>query len=187
MIKRRFELERIAPTMRHTPLLRLAVPALFLGCASQSAPPPAPAQTQAQTAASTSAKDELVGPPTVAWADMTKEQKGKFMKKVVMPKMQPLFAAFDPDDFKEIKCSTCHGKDPKAAGFKMPTADLPELPATHEGFVELAQKKPKVMGFMRDQVLPTMADLLGQKRFDPAKPQEGGFGCMKCHTMKTGS
>ena len=39
------------------------------------------------------------------------------------------------------------------------------------------------MALMKDQVLPQMATLLGQKQFDPSKPHEGGFGCVGCHTM----
>lgn len=149
---------------------------LLAACAT---PPSAP--QPASAAATKPAADAIVGPPKVAWADMTKEQKGKFMKAVVMPKMGPLFAKFDPDEFKEVKCSTCHGKDPKANGFKMPSADLDELPSTPEGFAELAQKKPKMVAFMRDVVKPQMAAVLGLRDFDPSKPHEGGFGCMACH------
>lgn len=159
----------------------LAGPVLA-ACASQS--PPASPPKAAPPAAANAAAEEIVGPPKVAWADMTKEQKGKFMKAVVMPKMQPLFAQFDPEEFAELKCSTCHGKDPKANGFKMPTADLPELPGSREGFMELAQKKPKMMAFMKDVLKPQMASVLGLKDFDPAHPEAGGFGCMACHTMK---
>jgi len=126
----------------------------------------------------------VVGPPTVPWKDMTKEQKGKYMKAAVMPKMKPLFQAYDADAYKKFDCRTCHGKDAKAKEFKMPNAELPVLPGTMAGFGELQKKKPKAMKFMAETVKPQMAALLGLPDFDPKKPDPKAFGCMACHTNK---
>ena len=51
---------------------------------------------------------------------MTKEQRGKFMAKVVMPKMKELFVSFDPKTFAEVNCKTCHGEGAVDKTFKMP-------------------------------------------------------------------
>ncbi len=131
----------------------------------------------------TSDQDQaVVGPPQVAWKDMTKKQKQTYMKKVVIPTMQPLFAAYDKDEFSTITCLTCHGDGATDSTFKMPNPEIMPLPATPEGFQALMAEKPKAVEFMAKQVKPAMAKLLGEPEFDPAHPEAGGFGCMECHT-----
>ena len=66
--------------------------------------------------------------------------------------------------------------------FKMPSADLPKLDASPDGFKKLAAKHPKVFDFMMKQVEPQMAQLLGEPAYDPATGK--GFGCFDCHTKK---
>jgi hypothetical protein len=147
----------------------------------------APAETEAAKAAPASehgSEGPVVGPPAVAWKDMTKEQKGKFMKAAVMPKMKAAFQAFDPDLFAKFTCGTCHGKDPKARAFKMPSPDLFVLPGTPAEFAPLMAKKPKWVKFMGETVKPQMAALLGLPSFDPKKPDPTAFGCFACHTKK---
>src|SRR4051794_29907662 len=70
---------------------------------AKAAPPAA-----AAAAAAPAAGGKVVGPPEVAWKDMTKEQRGKFMKVVVTPKMKGVFQEFDPVHFKQFNCATCH-------------------------------------------------------------------------------
>jgi hypothetical protein len=142
---------------------------------------PVPAADPAKAPA---APAKPAGPPEVAWKDMTKQQKGKFMKEVVVPKLKPVFTAFDSTEFKKFDCATCHGKDAKAHEFKMPSSDVFPLPATKEGFAELMQKKPRFMKFMAETVKPQMAALLGLPELNPQKPEAGGFGCQACHTTK---
>ena len=127
---------------------------------------------------------KVVGPPEVAWKDMTVEQKGKYMKEVVVPKMKPAFQTFDADEFKKFGCPVCHGDKAKEKKFKMPNAGLPELPGDQAGFATLMEKKPKMMKFMGEVVKPEMAKLLGLPEFDPKKPEAGGFSCGNCHTFK---
>jgi hypothetical protein len=183
--------------MRHLSLLFGA--ALAVACASNPPPepaPPAPAEPAppappppAEPApppppAPAAGAQQVVGPPEVAWKDMTKEQKGRFMKAVVVPKMKPLFNSFDPEMFQKVDCATCHGTDAKSKGFKMPNPELFVLPGTPAEFAELAQKKPKWIKFMGEQVKPQMAALLGLKNFDPRAPDPAAFGCHNCHTTK---
>ena len=133
----------------------------------------------------TTQEGPVVGPPQVAWKDMTVEQKGRYMDKVVTPRMKELFVAFDAKEFAEFGCKTCHGEEAiKTKKFEMPNPGLFQLPATKEGFGELAQEKPEYMKFMATQVKPEMAKLLGVEEFDPENPKEGTFGCMACHAVE---
>jgi hypothetical protein len=133
--------------------------------------------------AAPAAEAKPAGPPQ-PWKDMTPEQKGKYMKEVIVPKMKPAFQAFDADQFKKFGCDTCHGKEAKARKFKMPNPDIFQLPSTPAGFAELKEKKANWMKFMGGTVKPQMAALLGLPEFDPKKREAGGFGCGECHTTK---
>lgn len=126
---------------------------------------------------------KLTGPPQ-PWKDMTAQQRGKYMKEVITPKMRVAFQQFDGEEFKEFGCDTCHGKQGKARKFKMPNPDIYALPGSPAGFGALMEKKPKMMKFMAETVKPQMAALLGVHEFDPKKAEAGGFGCIACHTAK---
>jgi hypothetical protein len=134
---------------------------------------------------------KVVGPPEVAWKDLTKEQKMKFMKAVVTPKMKVTFQKFDPKQFEKFNCGTCHGKDAKDREFKMPNpkADIHALPDNPEEFKALMAKKPtwpKWTKFMHEEVTTQLAGLLNVAMFDPKKPDPTAFGCKNCHTLKKG-
>ena len=112
---------------------------------------------------------------------LTKEEKTKIMKEKVVPAMAKAFKAHDAKKFAKFDCKTCHGK---AKDMKMPNPDLPKLDfaALQSGKLE-----PKVMAmakFMGEVVTPEMATILGLEKFDPQKPELGGFGCLTCHVMK---
>jgi hypothetical protein len=47
---------------------------------------------------------------------------------------------------------------------------------------KLYVKKGPIMDFMVKQVVPTVAQLVGEQPYDP-KTQKG-FGCFECHTKK---
>jgi cytochrome c553 len=137
-------------------------------------------------AAGPDAGAKVVGPPEVAWKDLTKEQKGRYMKAVVVPKMKVVFQEFNPKLFKDFGCATCHGKEAKAREFKMPNPEIHPLPGTPEKFMAMMKKKPsweRWTKFMGGDVEPTMAGLLGKPVFDPKKPEPGAFGCAGCHTI----
>jgi len=104
------------------------------------------------------------------------------MKSAVMPKMGPLFHDFDAKTYAEPKCVLCHGSAAKDGSFKMPNPELPKLDLTPAGFKKMHEKKQAVVDFMAKQVVPTMAQLLGEQPYDP-KTQKG-FGCLECHTKK---
>jgi hypothetical protein len=158
---------------------------------SPSATPPSSAAPTASAgptasaapAASASAPAAPTGDAPVAWKDMNKQQRATFMRETVVPKMKPLFVAYNAK-YEKFGCGTCHGAGAADQSFKMPNGQLPVLPSNEQGFAALAKKQPEAMKFMATQVEPEMAKLLGAKEMDPKNPSAGGFSCMSCHTMK---
>ena len=133
------------------------------------------------------AQGKTVGPPEVAWKDMTFKQKKAYMKAAVEPTMKPIFQAFDAKEFKKFDCATCHGKDGVERKFKMPSNDIHPLPNTKEGFEAKLKAEPtwpKWTEFMAQKVEPAMGKLLDVPVFDPKKPVEGAFSCGKCHKLE---
>jgi hypothetical protein len=112
---------------------------------------------------------------------LTHDEKADFMKKNVVPAMKVEFQKFDPKKFANFGCKTCHGKDPKASKFKMPTPDLPKLDFAK---LEAGKQEPKIAEWMGKVVKPQMAKILNQKEFDPANAKAGGFSCLECHEQK---
>jgi hypothetical protein len=156
---------------RHSDGAVLAACLVFaaMACAETTASAPAPT-----TAAGATAGKEI------AWADMVKEQRIDYMKSVVLPQMKQAFTQFSPDRFSGMNCVTCHGDGAADGSFKMPNPRLPVLPNSSEGFKHLAADKPAVMDFMKGEVKPKMAALLGMPEWTP--DTKSGFGCGACHT-----
>jgi cytochrome c553 len=161
-----------------TSLSALLLLASLPGLAAAQAPAaakaaPAPAEGGARPA----------GPPK-PWKDMSAQERGKYMKDVVMPRMRVAFQTFDAEQFKKVGCDTCHGKEGKARKFKMPNPEMYALPTTPAAFAPILEKKPKMVQFMGEVVKPQMAALLGLPELDPKKPEAGGFGCFACHSAR---
>ncbi len=110
---------------------------------------------------------------------LSHDEKIDFMKKTVVPTMKPVFQKFDAKEYAAFGCKTCHGKDPKATKYKMPTADLPPLDFAA---LEAGKQKPKVAKWMAEVVKPEMAKLLQLPEMTETEPK--GFGCLGCHEMK---
>jgi len=133
------------------------------------------------------ADGKAVGPPAIAWKDMTFDQKRAYMKTAVVPTMKPIFQAFDAKKFKKVNCVTCHGEDGAERKFKMPSNDIHPLPNSKEGFEAKLKSEPtwpKWAEFMSQKVEPAMGKLLDVPVFDPKKPVEGAFSCAKCHKLE---
>jgi hypothetical protein len=148
--------------------LAVYLAAAAVSCAETSASAPAGA---------TAAKP---GAPEVGWAEMNKDQRIDYMKSVVLPRMKVAFTNFSPDRYGNMNCVTCHGDSAADGSFKMPNPRLPQLPSTPDGFKKLAEEKPAVMEFMKNEVKPKMAALLGMPDWNPET--KSGFGCTECHT-----
>lgn len=161
----------------------LAVGVLAAACSpSEEAPAPAPAP--GPSAAVVAGDAPAIDAPTASADELSfdklqRAEKIDFMKKKVVPRMKKLFQDFDPKKFASFGCKTCHGKDPQAVKYKMPSADLPKLDfhALEEG-----RQEPEVAQFMSKTVKPEMARLLAEEEYSPANPE--GFGCLACHGEK---
>jgi hypothetical protein len=111
--------------------------------------------------------------------DLTHDQKMDFMKKQVVPTMKPMFVKFDPKEFANFGCKTCHGKDPAKAKYKMPSPDIDKLDFAA---LQAGKQNPKMAKWMGEVVKPEMAKLLGEEEYSDTNPK--GFGCLHCHLEK---
>jgi cytochrome c553 len=133
------------------------------------------------------AADKVVGPPAVAWKDMSYNQKRAYMKASVVPTMKPIFQTFDAKTFSKFTCETCHGKDGADRKFKMPSNDIKPLPGTPEAFQAKLKTEadwPKWADFMAHKVEPAIGKLLDVPVFDPQNPVKGTFSCANCHKLE---
>ena len=121
-------------------------------------------------------------PPDTPWADMTYRERHKHMRRVVLPMMEVRFARYDPERFDDVRCETCHGPGPRGRRFEMPSEHLPWLDPTN-GFAAHEATDPAMVAFMKNEVVPAMAEALGLPVYDPATQQ--GFGCFHCHLEKS--
>lgn len=109
---------------------------------------------------------------------MSKDEQVAFMKKNVVPEMEPVFKAADAKRYASFSCKTCHG--PKYA---VPKDFLPKLTFKDGKMIAPAgEKAAKVAEFMGKEVVPHMATALGLAPYDMATGK--GFGCGGCHQMK---
>jgi hypothetical protein len=146
--------------------------------AAPAEPPPAATEAPkaAETPAAPAAPEAPPAPAHDVWTkDLNKDQQVAFMKKNVVPEMEPVFKAYNAKDFEKFSCKTCHGP-----AYKNPHDFLPKL-VFKDGKITSFEKKPEISKFMAEQVVPHMAAAMGQKPFDPATKE--GFGCGGCHTI----
>lgn len=171
--------------------------ALFLiaaACGGSKGAPEAPSAAPSQDAPSTTAQGEAPAAnageaspaeassaPTKRFAELTQDEKLKYMKEVIVPSMRTVFQEYDSNAFAQFGCVTCHGPGAKQGQFRMPTSALPKLNA-NDGFAVHQQKSPEMLNFMMQKVVPEMAKLLGEPVYDPATHQ--GFGCGGCHEFE---
>jgi hypothetical protein len=158
-------------------------PAASAESAKAEAPAGVAAGDKAAEAASGSATAEKSAAPAgLEWKDMKHDDRAAYMKSVVLPTMKPEFVKFDPEDFREMKCGTCHGASARDKTFKMPNPKLRRLPQPGDeaGWKALQAKEPEAVKFMHEVVVPKMAQMLGEPQYDPATQK--GFGCFRCHT-----
>ena len=115
---------------------------------------------------------------------MTRAQRMKYMEKVVVPEMRPLFEAIDAKHFATFGCRTCHGPTFDDGTFDMPNPELRTLPDTPEEMIPIAKQKGPWLDAMTRRIKPRMAALLGLAEYDPDQPQPDAFGCHGCHRVE---
>jgi hypothetical protein len=157
-----------------------------LACASPSRPPAAPpAEANAQLQESDSDSD---GEKSKAWSAMSRPERQAYMATVVMPKMEDIFARFEPAEYAGLgsdgeprfRCETCHGATMRQVGFAMPNT-LHPLPSSNP-MATASEYDAKVAAFMAQEVVPAMAALLGTNAASAENPS--GFGCFGCHARE---
>ena len=122
---------------------------------------------------------ELLGisAPDKPWADMSYEEREWYMVGKVHPIMREVFTNFN-ERYAKFECAPCHGEDGMQKKYKMPSDHLSPIPDfDSEDFQAMAQSK--MVTFMRDEVTPTTAKLLGLTPYDPSTGE--GFSCYDCH------
>ncbi|HEY6079038.1 MAG TPA: hypothetical protein VIW29_09560 [Polyangiaceae bacterium] len=148
----------------------LLAAAALLACGGSQPAAEAPAGPGSETAAEAPAA-ELV------WSEsLSDKQKADFMKTKVVPPMSKSFQEFDGKKYADFGCKTCHGPQFK----EHPYDFLPEL-HFKDGKITEAAEHPELAKFMHDKVVPQMAEIFGQKPYDPATGE--GFGCKGCHKI----
>lgn len=152
------------------------------GCPRTGAEPapaqPAPAVAP-KPASSSSSETGGIGAPKIPWAKKTRPQRQDYMGIYVLPRMEKMFMAWRPDDYAKFRCQTCHGEkfDKPPVDFHMPRVAFP-LKADDPigGAMKYDEEATR---FMVEKVLPTMAELFGEKPYDAETGQ--GFSCFRCH------
>ena len=136
----------------------------------------------------------------------TREEIVRFMQARVMPWARQALAPIVGGP-SQVTCNTCHGLDPEASGWNMPAVAALPRPAVREagwenyGGTMDAQMRNAIYGYvaesdklsraayMREIVMPGMAQLLGRQAYDFTQPYAFNrshftFGCYHCHQVK---
>ena len=165
------------------PMSRAALVVLLLAAACSKKQPAGTSTGSgsgtAAPAVDAAAPDDAGTAAAAKWDDhMSKDAKSKFMRANVVQPMKTAFQGFDAKDFAKFNCKTCHGKGAITKEYKMPNPDLPKL-----DFAELkAGKHAEMVKFMKEQVTPKVAEILGLPERSRTNPD--GFGCLNCHEEK---
>ncbi|HKE16108.1 MAG TPA: hypothetical protein VKB80_14630 [Kofleriaceae bacterium] len=155
------------------------------GCSGSAREPgpaqPKPAQVGAASSPTSGSGQDTggIGAPKIPWAKKTHAQRLDYMGLFVLPRMEKLFKEWRPADHGDFRCQTCHGEDfdKPPVNFHMPRVSYP-LKADDP--IGAAMKyDAEATHFMMEKVLPTMAELLGEKPYDEKTGQ--GFACFRCH------
>jgi hypothetical protein len=119
----------------------------------------------------------------LTWPKMSIEQKKTHMAEVVLPRAAEVFRAWRPDRYPQVDCTLCHGPDPVAVNFRMPSVHLPRLSGEVLLGPEFA-KHPDTTRLKLNRLVPVMSESLGLSSFSVITRR--GFGCYSCHFGPTG-
>ncbi len=158
-------------------MIALATFGLALLSACDKEGPAAPSSPDGAAAAPTASGDPGAIPSTVpsTWAEASTldlDTQVAFMKTRVVPRLEPVFTAAGEEG---LSCATCHGPDNQR-----PQDFLPHLTMADGAIAEFTSM-PEVSKVMAEEVVPAMAEAMGEHPFDPSTGE--GFGCAGCHTI----
>jgi hypothetical protein len=113
------------------------------------------------------------------WAEMDESERMEHMATVVLPRMQAVFQAHDPERFADFGCATCHGSGAANGDFHMPSASLPVLDAS--SFYKKHRKgEPEMVRLMWKHVEPAMGEALAVTYGLGG----GEIECQSCHVVE---
>jgi hypothetical protein len=107
------------------------------------------------------------------WSKTSWERRHDVMTFTVLPNMGRLFQGFRGTTAPDLTCRSCHGKDAEAVGYKMPHGLPPLDPRRLPDESSSDPRIAKMAKFMREEVTPQMADLIGVGVAD--------VSCFTCH------
>ncbi len=118
------------------------------------------------------------------WQALAADQKNDYMRRRFSPTLKARFLAFDPHRYAKMGCTPCHADDSTPQALHMPNVDL-RLPVwgchgEDDGSpVPVEMVDDALDNFMREEVVPLTARLLGRPVTSPTTPN--GLGCFTCH------
>jgi hypothetical protein len=112
------------------------------------------------------------------WAELDDDERMQHMAAVVLPRMQAVFQAHDPERFANFGCATCHGSGSADGDYHMPSASLPVLDAS-KLYKQHRKDSGDMVKLMWKHVEPAMGEALAVTY---------GFGgaidCQTCHIVE---
>jgi hypothetical protein len=161
----------------------LAAAVILALAASCGGAEPAPDESvdDTQTAdTSTAGGEDVIPSPPTPWEEMSFEDKKSWMALEVMPRVAPLFEAYDGERFAGFGCEGCHGEGAQDRNYEMPNSGIFTLHASgSQEQLHMVNEMRPMVNFMFQDVVPTMRTLLGEEEFDSESGE--GFGCFACH------
>jgi hypothetical protein len=122
----------------------------------------------------------LTGPDTKPWDDMSYDEKEWYMIGKVHPIMRQVFQTYNHDKYEgeKFECVPCHGENPEAKKYKMPSDHLSKVPKFGSDDWK-AMENSRVFKFMNLRVTPAMGKVIGKEEWDPETGK--GYSCWGCH------
>ena len=118
--------------------------------------------------------------PDKAWESMSYDEQEWYMVGKVHPVMRQVFQTFNATKYEgeKFECTPCHGENPEARKYKMPSDHLSPVPAY--GSEEWkSMENARMFKFMTKRVTPAIGKLLGK---EPWNHETGeGYSCWGCH------
>ena len=102
---------------------------------------------------------------------------------LVHPVLARKFTDARGDGAPPLGCVDCHGDDGERDRYAMPSPVLQPLkPSRVRALYAAGDDVSALIAFMRDEVTPETARLMGRTPYDPATGR--GFSCFDCHAAE---
>jgi hypothetical protein len=118
--------------------------------------------------------------PDKPWEKMTYDEQEWYMVGKVHPVMRQVFQTFNEAKYEgeKFECTPCHGENPEARKYKMPSDHLSPVPAFGSDEWK-SMENARMFKFMTKRVTPSIGLLLGKEEWNHETGT--GYGCWGCH------